>query len=155
MRSLGPAKVDGAPWALGQGAEPGIHDHCFACGHSVEGLRLRFTQVDEDTVSAEWYCNEIFQSYPDIIHGGIIATLLDSAMTNCLLAKGIEALTAELTVRYHSSLCVGKDAVVTARVLRSRSAFYLLEAEVRQDDVTIATAQGKFMKRKSGGGANI
>jgi len=29
--------------------------------------------------------------YPGIVHGGIIATILDCAMTNCLLMKGISA----------------------------------------------------------------
>lgn len=44
----------------------------------------------------------IAKQYIDLLHGGIASTLLDAAMTHCLLSKGIEALTAELNVRFHT-----------------------------------------------------
>jgi len=52
-------------------------------------------------------CEEKYQSYPGIIRGGVIATILDCVMTNCLLMKGIPAVTADMHVEYLKPLRVG------------------------------------------------
>lgn len=130
-------------------ANPGgasLHRNCFACGFGEGGLGLRFGQSGVDGVSAEWYCEDRYQSYPGIIHGGVIATILDSAMTNCLLLKGIAAVTADMNVEYREPLRVGSMVTVKASLVRSRSPLFVLEAEVVQNDLVIARASARFMR---------
>lgn len=121
------------------------HQRCFACGRDGSGLKLDFTTDAEGGVTAEWDCLDEYAGYPGIVHGGIIATLLDSAMTNCLMLQGIAAYTAELHVRYRAHLAVGSSSVVAARLTRLRPPLCYLTAEVVQQGRLIATAAAKFM----------
>lgn len=123
-----------------------LHRNCFACGNGKDGLGLTFKVSAKDTVSAEWFCEARYQSYPGIAHGGIIATVLDSAMTNCLLIKGISAVTANLHVEYREPVRVGGMVTVKASLVRSRSPLFVLEAEIIQDERVKATASAKFMR---------
>lgn len=122
-----------------------LHHDCFACGRGEDGLGLTFEPSGADTVSAEWFCDELYQSYPGILHGGIVATILDCAMTNCLLMRGISALTADIHVRYHAPVRVGRMTAVRATLVRSRYPLYVLDAVVMQDGRVSASASAKFM----------
>jgi len=123
-----------------------LHRNCFACGRSETGLGLTFVQSEKGNVSSEWFCDIKYQGYPGIVHGGVIATLLDSAMTNCLLLKGVSAVTADMHVEYHSPLKVGSWTIVKASLTRSRSPLFMLDAEVVQNEAVCATATAKFMR---------
>lgn len=138
----------------GDGAEAlSLHRMCFACGSGCNGLGLVFEQLEADGVSAEWFCDEKYQSYPGIVHGGVIATVLDSAMTNCLLVKGIAALTARMQIDYREPLCVGAVAVVRARLSRCRPPVFVLDAEEIQNGTVRAGATAKFMRIDSWSGS--
>lgn len=127
-----------------------LHSCCFACGDSEIGLGLKFVENEDGSVAAEWLCRNCYQSYDGIIHGGIVATLLDAAMTNCLLAQGIEAVTADLEVRYKAPLRPGKIVYISARLVGKRGPTYSLESQVKQDGGIAAAAKARFMKRKCG-----
>ena len=98
-------------------------------------------------VSARFDCNEIFQSYPGVIHGGIISLLLDGAMTNCMFARNIKAVTGMLTVRYRHPVSINRTAEISAKLIRSSPPLYYLEAELSQDRKILVKASGKFMER--------
>ena len=121
------------------------HHRCFACGNNRVGLQLQFALDGKAGVVAEWKCSEDYSSYPGIIHGGIVATLLNAAMTNCLLLRGVSAVTAELNIRYRAPLRVGGCATVRASIVRARPPMYILSAEAVQDGGIVAIASGKFM----------
>ena len=121
-----------------------LHRGCYACGDKEDGIGLRFKPHGEGVI-AEWFCDKRYESYPGIIHGGITATLLDSAMTNCLLINGIIAVTAELSVRYHESLRIDGTAIVKAVISYARPPLFRMEAEILQDGVLKAKAHAKFM----------
>lgn len=146
MRSLGPAQAVKQSYAEDAGSVAGLHHDCFACGHGEGGLGLVFEMSGVDAVSAEWFCEERFQSYPGIIHGGIIATILDCAMTNCLLIKDIPAVTADMHIEYIEPLRVGSVVTVRAWLVRSRSPLFMLDAEVVQNGRVSARASAKFMR---------
>jgi len=122
-----------------------LHRGCYACGEREDGIGLEFI-ANADGVTAEWFCDERYASYPGIIHGGITATILDSAMTNCLLMKGIVAVTAELIVRYHEPLKIGRTATVNAVITDARPPLLRMEAEILQDGIIRAKAHAKFMQ---------
>ena len=66
----------------------GFHPNCFACSsQNGAGLQLKFHKDEDGTVFGKFLADPKFEGYSGIIHGGIIATLLDSAMTHCLLMK--------------------------------------------------------------------
>jgi uncharacterized protein (TIGR00369 family) len=96
-------------------------------------------------VEAEFACPESLEGYPDVLHGGVIASLLDGAMTNCLFAHGITAVTAELTIRYHAPVATGRPAIVRARIARAAHGCHFLTAELSRDGRVAVTAEAKFL----------
>lgn len=123
-----------------------LHSRCFACGReNPDGLDLRFVPNGETSVSCECVVPEAYQGYPGIVQGGIVSTLLDSAMTNCLFGLGIEALTARLNVRFKDPVRVGMPLTVSARLLRSEKRVHTLEASIKQGGAIKASATARFM----------
>jgi len=123
-----------------------LHHDCFACGvgnHS--GLNLHFDVGDDGVARATWQPSDAFRSYPDRVHGGVIATLLDSAMVHALYAKGITGVTAELTIRYLQSVNVADPVAVTGWVESCRHGVSLCRAEVHQAGLPTVRASAKFM----------
>lgn len=128
------------------------HSRCVACGsRNGRGLRLEFAVREESRVEASFSCDEAFEGFPGCLHGGIIATLLDAAMTNCLFAHGYVGLTGELTVRYHRPVGVGRAARVYAWLERSSHRLHGTRAELEQDGAIKASASGRFLERRPAG----
>lgn len=131
--------------STGQPSQPNpVHARCWACGATADGLNLRF-DATIDGVEACFDCDHRYAGYPGIVQGGVVAAVLDSAMTNCLFRRGVVAVTAELTVRYRHPVRCGQGAVVRAWVEAERNGLYLLRAELRQADRLKARAAGKFL----------
>ena len=76
-------------------------DHkCFVCGQENEqGLRLHWT-INGNVMTAQFVPEPKYQGWKGILHGGILATLLDEAMTRLVGIVCGQALTAEMIVRY-------------------------------------------------------
>ncbi len=126
------------------------HARCFACRPVAEGgLGLEFEVQADGTVRSEWSCPSGVESYAGIVHGGILATALDSAMVHVLFASGIIARTGELRVRYRRSVRTGTPARVTARLCDALRPLFRLEAEILQDGVVCTRATAKFMALES------
>jgi len=126
-----------------------LHRDCFACGVcNGTGLNLHFEVGTDGVAAAGWQPSAAFRSYPDRVHGGVIATLLDSAMVHALFARGIAGVTAELTVRYLQSVNVLDPVRVTGWVESDRIGIHLCRAEVHQAGVLAVRASAKFMARE-------
>jgi len=122
------------------------HPDCILCGpNNGLGLEVEFSASKNGDVAALVECNELLQGYTGILHGGIIALLLDSAMTNCLFAAGIAAVTGEMSIRYLHSAGTDRPVLLTARITRKRPPLFLLRAEMHQGENIAARASGKFM----------
>ena len=123
------------------------HPYCFACsGSNPMGLALRYSVAPDGSVSASFIGNCALESYPGVLHGGLVATVLDGAMTNCLFAHGIRALTAELQVRYHEPVQSAAELQVRAWQESSRHGVLALRATLTQNDRIKARAQAKFIE---------
>jgi uncharacterized protein (TIGR00369 family) len=135
--------LEGRPVAL---LREQVHpDCCVCCRQGPLGLRVDYRQYGEGKVEAVVGCPDSWQGYPEWVHGGVVAALLDGAMTNCLFFRGIAAVTADLNVRYRHPLRTGKTARVVAGVKGELSPLFVMEASILQDGLTCATAVGKFI----------
>lgn len=122
------------------------HPFCFACsGSNPMGLALRYTLAEDGSVSAPFLGHCALEGYPGVMHGGLVATLLDGAMTNCLFACGIQAMTAELQVRYAAAIAVAETLTVRAWLESARHGLWGLRAEIQQGGQVKAHAHGKFL----------
>ena len=126
----------------------GAHPNCVVCGPDNQfGLQLEFTVSEDGGVQAAFDCSKTFQGYVGLLHGGVISSLLDGAMTNCLFAHGQQGITGELKVRFRHPVVTDRPAIVRAWIERSIPPFHVLQAELIQDEWVKARATGKFVER--------
>jgi len=122
------------------------HSHCFLCGHSnKKGFKLDFDLVDDGSMEACFRCSDFLEGYNNVMHGGVVSALLDSVMTNCLFARGIKALTAELNVRFLAPVKTEGVVRLKASIEKSSGSYYVLRASLVQGQTLKAKATGKFI----------
>ena len=52
--------------------------HCFVCGlENPVGLKLRIYRTEPGVIETTYTAPDHFQGYPGVLHGGIVASLLD------------------------------------------------------------------------------
>jgi len=123
------------------------HPDCWVCAPSHErGLAIRFEAGEAGAIEGTFLCSEEFMGYPGYLHGGVVSSLLDGAMTNCLMARGTPGLTARLEIRFLKPVLIGKPVTVRGWWEKSRGPLHLLAAELSQDGKVLATAAGRFME---------
>jgi uncharacterized protein (TIGR00369 family) len=120
---------------------------CFVCGKNNRlGLHLTF-RLEEDMTYTEFVPQADHQGYDGIVHGGILAAILDDAMANCLWLRGIPAVTARMTVRYHEPVPVGTHLLVYGRLLREHHRVATAEGWMSTATGTrLVEASGTFFK---------
>ncbi len=124
------------------------HPDCVVCSaQHTQGLRIDYLPCEDGSVEATIDCPPHWQGYAGVVHGGIVSSLLDGAMTNCLFAQGVAAYTADLRVRFKRPLDVGHPARVTAKITRHATPIYELSAKIEQQGKVRALATGKFMAK--------
>jgi acyl-coenzyme A thioesterase PaaI-like protein len=122
-----------------------VHPKCVVCSlANTKGLHLEFDIDENGCVKATFQCDGTFEGYPGVLHGGVISSILDGAMGNCMFARGRAAVTIEMTTRFRHPIVTYQEATVSARITRYSHPLYQLEAEIVQEGKVKATAKGKF-----------
>ena len=122
-----------------------FHQNCFACGsNDGVGLSLKFYKFEDGAVFGNFFADPKYEGYSGIIHGGIIATLLDSAMTHCLLMKDIPGLTGRLSIKYSTPIHTGTVVRLEARVVDQFHEMFILEGKASVDGKRVASAKAKY-----------
>lgn len=127
--------------------------HCFGCGPAnPQGLHLHFTlnpdpaDPEHPTASATVNLTELHGGPPGHIHGGIIATLCDEAMSKLNRPLGLLAMTRHLEVDFLRPAPLHTPLTLTARHLRreGRKLFHAVELQLPTGE-TLARGQGLFI----------
>lgn len=143
-----PSTMGNGGWKSEETPVPESHSGCLLCGkNNPLSLGLRFEPDGKGAVRTEVQLNRRFQGYEGILHGGVISSLLDAAMTHSLFHAGIEAVTGDLRVRFvHPVPCRGRVAV-RSWVLTSYPPLYNVRAELLVQGKVMAWGEGKFARR--------
>ncbi len=126
------------------------NNRCFVCGKDNPfGLQVDLNIAPDGTkVQIECTPPEHFQGWANVMHGGILSTLLDEAITYIGIATfDAPAVTAQLEIRFKAPAPIGSKLIVTAN--RSKNVRRLIQAtaQIRLEDGTlIAEGSGKVMK---------
>ncbi|MCX8126766.1 MAG: PaaI family thioesterase [Dehalococcoidia bacterium] len=109
-------------------------DKCYGCGpNNPFGLKLKFTW-DGSAARAEFVPGEYHQGWPGLVHGGIIAALLDEAMGYVTWFKGLECVTAKFEVRIRCTVPVGSHLVITGSLVNESRRLVTVRAIAAQSD---------------------
>ncbi len=108
---------------------------CVVCDPDhPTGLRVSFSTTSDGASIAAWNASAAWQGFEGIVHGGVIATLLDEAMSKAVAASGVAALTAELRVRYRHHVAAGERLVIKGRIVEQTRRLIRAEAELATED---------------------
>ena len=109
-------------------------------------MRLKF--VHEEAAKrfvAHFRLGRRFTGPPRHAHGGIIAAILDEAMSKPSKLRNVLAPTVELAVRYLKPVPLGERLTAAGWEVRVRGHVHLRAAEIRnQRGELLATGRGKF-----------
>ncbi len=120
-------------------------NRCFACGKSNPiGLKLEFEKRGEYTVSLLNF-DKNFAGWENMVHGGILSTVLDEVMVKSANNNGFTCVTAELNIRYKKPCHTGTEYELRGKVSEVTKRLILTEAEIiDKKSVVIASGSGKL-----------
>jgi uncharacterized protein (TIGR00369 family) len=119
------------------------HNRCFGCGPAnPTGLHLEFMRAEDGSVVCLAAVSDCFEGPAHFLHGGIIATLLDEAMSKAVRASGRTAMTRQMEVDYLRPISSGAQILIEGRIDRSDGRKHWAEAKILDAGGTML-AQGK------------
>jgi len=129
-------------------------NRCFGCGPaSAIGLHLEFLLAEDGAVVCLPMIPECFEGPPGYLHGGIIATLLDEAMSKTVRARGLKAVTGRMEIDYRRPVRSAAPIRLEGRLLRSEGRKHWTEARILDArGHMLAEAKGIFIEIGGGHG---
>jgi uncharacterized protein (TIGR00369 family) len=105
---------------------------CFVCGkENPIGLKTLWSLDADGAVRARFQPSRCHQGWIGVVHGGILAALLDEAMAQRMWREGKPAVTASLSIRYRKPAPTSGSLIAEARITSSRTSAFRLKAFVR------------------------
>lgn len=99
---------------------------CFVCGlENPVGLRLRTYEIAPGEIEAFFTAPEHFQGYPGVLHGGIVASLLDELCGRAVM--GVDPATtrfmatATIEVKYRRQVPLGVPLRIVGRLGKTKA----------------------------------
>lgn len=108
-------------------------NHCFVCGReNPYGLHLKFYESIPGEVIVEYTVPEQYQGYPGVVHGGVVAAILDEVTGRSQMGGDPPRFmfTARLDIRYRKNVPTGQPLKIIGQAGTSKE--------------RIATATGKI-----------
>jgi acyl-coenzyme A thioesterase PaaI-like protein len=98
--------------------------HCFICGlENPIGLHLHFYETEPGVVETTYIAPDHFQGYPGVLHGGIVAAILDETSGRAFMG-GADAprfmFTGKLEVKYRKNVPVGRPLKIIGKAIKDR-----------------------------------
>lgn len=123
--------------------------HCFVCGRENPiGLKVQFYQQGSQVVTYFTPGPE-HQGYPDRMHGGIAATLLDETVGRAGFIHGYWTFTIDFHVKYRKPIPLGRQIRVVGEMIRDRGRAIEAKGQIILADGSVAMeGSGTFIKIK-------
>jgi uncharacterized protein (TIGR00369 family) len=121
---------------------------CLVCGQNNPlGLRLSlFVDPGTGSISVDFTPRPEHIGFQGIIHGGVLATVIDEAMVWAATWAGKRfCVCGEMSVRFRRSAAVGEKLTITATVDLSRPKLLRTSAIVSGAGGVLASATGKYV----------
>lgn len=97
---------------------------CFICGlENPFGLKLKIYELEPGMIEASYTAPEQYQSYPGILHGGIVATILDEISGRAHMGDPSQPrfmYTAKLEVKYRKNVPIGQPLRIVGKAGKTK-----------------------------------
>lgn len=117
--------------------------HCFICGkNNPDGLHLK-VEDGQERARAVWVAEDKYVGYENVLHGGILCSILDDLMGHAVFSLDVDAFTAHLEIDYRTPAFAGDELVCEAHIVkRGKGRSIHLEGTVFRGDTLVAEAKG-------------
>jgi uncharacterized protein (TIGR00369 family) len=124
------------------------NNRCFGCGPANSaGMRLEFLLAPDGSVVSLPVVANTFDGHPGNLHGGIIATLLDEAMSKAIRALGRRSMTRKLEAEYLRPVPSGEPLRIEGRVTGTEGRKLWAEAAIlNSEGIVLARGKGLFVE---------
>jgi len=146
--SIGANVTKGREQGNGHAGKQRKLNFCFGCGRdNASGMRLRFAL---DETGRQFLCqfrlSKRYTGPPGYCHGGIIATILDEAMSKLNRLIEAPAPTSRMTVEYLRPVPLNRPLQVWSKNISKRGRRLTHAAEIRDAKGTVlARSRGVFV----------
>lgn len=116
-----------------EGLKQATSRYCFVCGvENPAGLHLHFYTVGPGEVVAEYVVTEQFNGYPGIVHGGILATMLDEVMGRVFMYEDQARfmVTGEIKVRYKKPVYINQPLRICGHRVKDTGRIGIARGEI-------------------------
>jgi uncharacterized protein (TIGR00369 family) len=132
----------------GSKAHPIKKNYCFGCGKdNPGGMHLKFSfDRDRHRFVCRFRLGKRYTGPPGHCHGGIIATILDDAMSKMNRVRDLIAATSKMTVEYLRPVPLYRPLRVESRDLSKRGRRLTRIAEIYDEKGSVlARSRGTFV----------
>ena len=124
---------------------------CLVCGLKNKfGLHTSFYELENNELMAVFTPKEEHQGYPNRLHGGMAAAILDETIGRTIMTADADeywGVTVEFTARYKKPVPLDADVRVVARITKDSSRLFEGTGEILLADGTAAVeGRGKYLK---------
>lgn len=123
---------------------------CFICGlENPIGLHLHIYETEPGVVESTYLAPDHFQGYPGVLHGGIVASIIDEIAGRSLMGSDpMEPrfmFSAKLEVKYRRNVPIGKTLNLIGKAGRSRAKSAEAWAGIYDAETNELLAEGNVM----------
>lgn len=124
---------------------------CFICGmDNPIGLKAPFYNMEDGSVMTLFRYGEAHQSFPERVHGGLAATMLDELGLRALWTKSGEdvlGVTMSMTVKYRKPVPYNEPLIGKGIVIKETSQFATMKTEIYdQKGCLLVNAEVSYIK---------
>ncbi|MGB7912921.1 MAG: hotdog fold domain-containing protein [Desulfobaccales bacterium] len=128
---------------------PLADDYCFVCGkNNPRGFKITVRYSEADLAAeTELAIPREYQGWAQVIHGGILSTLLDELMAHAVWRFAGPGLTLGMEVRFHQPLKPGEPIRVRGVLHTKNGSRRQAEGEIIRiaDGSRIASGKSRFL----------
>jgi acyl-coenzyme A thioesterase PaaI-like protein len=124
---------------------------CMVCGLKNKfGLHTSFYELENNELMAIFQPRQEHQGYPNRLHGGMAAAILDETIGRAIMLSDFEGywgVTIEFTMRFKKPVPLNEEIRVITRITREKSRIFEGTGEILLKDGTVAVeGKGKYFK---------
>ncbi len=128
---------------------PVADNYCFVCGkNNPRGFKIAVRYLEEEAAAeTELALPREYQGWAEVIHGGILSTLLDELMAHAVWRFAGPGLTLSMEVRFHKPLKPGELIRVRGVLHTKEGSRRYAEGEIIRlgDGSRIASGKSRFL----------
>lgn len=105
-------------------------------------------EISKDYILSYVKIDKFYESFSGIVHGGIVATILDEIMAQAsfLLVDSHPSMTVGLRIRYAKPMQIDKEYIASAKIISTKGQISEIEGVLKSNDSQeiVAVATGTF-----------